>query len=108
MATTAPNTDQLVEAMNDMNLTESQAAKLVGVEPITMRMWRWRDRTRAEGAMAKSPPYKVVGTRSIRYPLSSLREWLRNLPTVDGVPQLPDNRINNRPAKRNAQPAATV
>lgn len=77
----------------ELLLTEAQAARIVGVKPITLRIWRYRDRKRAEGALAKAPPHRRVGVRGVRYPLDDLRAWIRGLPTSEGVPQLPDNRV---------------
>ena len=108
----------------EMLLTEEQAAKLLGVKPITLRIWRYRDRKEdpSRNALPKAPPYVVVGTRGIRYPLDRLRAWIRALPTEGGVPQLPDSRrtshrehyetlVGLRPAKSgvgDAAPAAGV
>lgn len=104
-----PNPALLDNLEDDLHLTEAQAARIVGVQPITLRMWRWRDRKRPAGTAAKSPPYVVTGTRSIRYPLAKLRAWLRALPSVDGIPQLPDNRRGTTPsAPLNAPAAAAV
>ena len=98
-------TTALKELVPEFLLTEAQAAKIIGVEPITMRMWRWRDRKRVPGSQPKSPPYVRVGVRGVRYPMDSLRGWIRALPVVEGVPQLPDNRRHPdipTPAKEHA------
>lgn len=78
----------------ELELTEDQAARVLGVKPITLRIWRYRDRKRPEGALAKAPPHVGRGARGIRYPLDQLRAWIRKLPTNEGVPQLPDNRLH--------------
>jgi hypothetical protein len=48
--------------------TTAAAARL-GVKPITMRIWRWRD-------TPHQPPYTRVGRRHIRYSPAVLDAWL--------------------------------
>ncbi len=76
------------------NLTEEDAARVLGVKPGTLRIWRHVDRQRADDPKyrPKSPPWIKHGARGVRYPLELLREWVRRLPTEDGVPVLPDRR----------------
>lgn len=79
-------------ATDDVDLNETQAARLLGVPAGTMRQWRLRDKTRPPGQVAKAPPHRMEG-RSPRYPLSQLRAWIRALPTDMGVPVFPDNKV---------------
>lgn len=86
---------QVTEQSTPRMLTEKQVASSLGVEPITVRMWRWRDRKAAEAGSkspAKAPPYVKLPNGSIRYPYDAFVAWLDALPRFHGVPQLPDNR----------------
>jgi hypothetical protein len=93
---------------NANQLTEKEAAFTLGVEPITMRMWRYRDKL-AETAgrqhyVRKAPPWRKLPSGGIRYPYDQLMAWLQALPLVNGVPVLPDGRRRPDPIEP-AEPA---
>lgn len=95
------------------HLTEAEVARALGVEPITVRMWRWRDRKAAEagtpGYTPKAPPYVKLPSGRVRYPQDDFFSWLNALPRVGSVPQLPDGRRKQpavTPEPRDVFPAA--
>lgn len=49
-------------------LTEKEAAKLLSLNPGTLRSWR------CEG---RGPSYVRLGTRAIRYSLTAIQEWVQ-------------------------------
>ncbi len=84
------------QGAEDDFISEAAAAKILGVKPITMRMWRYRDKQAEDagdaGRLVKAPPYVRLPTGRIRYSMAQLRAWIRALPTVGSVPVLPDSR----------------
>lgn len=100
---------QVTEQPTPRMLTEKQVASSLGVEPITVRMWRWRDRKAAEagsGTAPKAPPYVKLPNGQVRYPYDAFVGWLDALPRYHGVPQLPDNRRARTLEQTHLQPAS--
>ena len=93
-AAQAAATGAAVESLQQRQaLTESQAAKLIGVRPETLRAWRYRDKTRPNTPLRKAPPHETAkNSRGVQYPLDALMAWINNLPRENGVPQLVNNR----------------
>lgn len=62
----------MTRARTDQLLREAQVAELIGFSIHTLRSWR------SGGRRDKGPPWKKIG-RSVVYPLSEVRSWMRNL-----------------------------
>lgn len=54
-------------ALNEVLLDQKEAAALLGLQPRTLELWRWR---------GKGPNYFRVGAGRVRYDKAELREWL--------------------------------
>jgi hypothetical protein len=53
---------------HDTLIDTTAAAARIGMAPITLRIWRWRDNPH-------QPPYVRVGSRGIRYDVAALDAW---------------------------------
>lgn len=71
--TLSPEMAHAPEIQNDRLLNERQAGELLSLQPATLRTWR---------SLGRGPAYVVVGGRTIRYRLSTLRDWMDALPVV--------------------------
>jgi predicted DNA-binding transcriptional regulator AlpA len=56
-------------------LTEAEAAEALGLKPSTLRNWRSQNRG----------PIGIKVGSNVRYPETSITEWLRQQPTVGGT-----------------------
>lgn len=61
-------------------LTETEAARLLGLSVACLRKWRWENRRRIErGEPPVGPPWRKLG-RAVRYPKHALTRWLESQP----------------------------
>lgn len=65
--------------------TDRQVAKLLGMNPTTLR--RWRMKNKAAGGIKYGPPYEIHGSR-ILYPKARFYTWCSQVRVVDGVPHI--------------------
>jgi hypothetical protein len=73
---TPPNPDSLIAPVDPI-LSEAEAARMLGLAAVTLRMWRYRSR---EVAVSPYPATTPVGARGIGYRMSELRTWLPVFP----------------------------
>ena len=66
--------------------TDVQVAKLLGVNPVTVRQWRVKNRKL--GHLRYGPPYEVTSDGRVRYPKAKFREWCAGVQVVGGVPHV--------------------
>lgn len=64
---------------------DTQIAAMLGVNPVTVRQWRVKNK--AAGGIKYGPPYEYRG-RSVVYPKQAFREWCASVKVVGGVPRL--------------------
>jgi hypothetical protein len=66
--------------------TDTQIAKLLGVNPVTARQWRVKNKKLGE--LRYGPPYEITSDGHVRYPRSKFREWCAGVRVVGGVPHV--------------------
>lgn len=71
-----PTFDQLPPG-GERLLTEVEAAKMLGLQPATLRRWR-------STGEPKQPDYVRIG-RAVRYRASECHSWIGGLPTSGGI-----------------------
>jgi hypothetical protein len=68
MKRTKPRRTTVTAAPVGEILTTTQAAKILGVKPRALVMWRYQK---------KGPPYFAISKKCVRYSLPALLDWLR-------------------------------
>ena len=69
----------------EKQFTDVQIAKMLGVNPVTVRQWRVKNKKL--GQIKYGPPYEFHGN-SVVYPVEKFRQWCSEIKVVNGVPQL--------------------
>jgi hypothetical protein len=62
---------------------DTQIAKMLGVNPVTVRQWRVKNKK--AGEVKHGPPYEVRGGNVV-YPKGKFREWCAGVEVRAGVP----------------------
>lgn len=74
--------------------TDMQIARMLGVNAVTVRQWRVKNKK--AGAIKHGPPYEYRGSQVV-YPKVKFREWCAAVDVVGGVPRA------NLPASANLE-----
>lgn len=78
------NNDQAPEDPGNF-FRDTQIAAMLGVNPVTVRQWRVKNRE--AGRIQYGPPYEYRG-RYVVYPKPAFRAWCAAVKVVDGVPHM--------------------
>ena len=71
-------------------ITERNVARLLGVKPATLAAWRDEEhRSLATGSAPLIPAARLDSAGQWCYCQADWRQWLRDLPKLDGVPVFP-------------------
>lgn len=62
-----------------------QVARMLGVNPVTVR--RWRTKNKAAGCIKYGPPYEYHGA-NVMYPAPAFSAWCSQVRMVGGVPRI--------------------
>lgn len=77
----------------DELLTTEAAAVRVGMSPVTLKVWRWKQNPHA-------PPHITVGSRGIRYSAAALERWKESRTHKPGTKPSKKNRSPQRRERR--------
>lgn len=73
-------------AQPEINLFDAQQiARMLGVNPVTVRKWRTKNKT--AGCIKFGPPYEYHGSNVV-YRADKFAAWCSQVKMVDGVPRI--------------------